>query len=142
MREIIEDGEAMLKITPFDIGKHHIRVRMVVLSRLGSKHFLNAILDTGAPRTEISDRSLILAGFPFEMKDVVPGKFQQTRKYAKVRLKNAKLLGQTLEDWVVHISKFDESWGIDALIGLDFFRQFEVRVNYKKREIATLRLAA
>ena len=27
---------------------------------------------------------------------------------------------------------FEKSWGIDALIGLDFFRSFRVEINYSK----------
>lgn len=57
---------------------------------------------------------------------------QQTRKHSKLRLTQATVLGQTLTDWVVSISKFDESWHVDALIGLDFFRKFKVTVNYKE----------
>ena len=122
----------MRSSTPFNTAEHHIYTRLKIVSARGRTFELRAILDTGAPGTEISDRSLKKIGYPLRPSNLKPKKHQQTRKYSKIRLTQASVLGQTLTDWIVRVSKFDESWQVDALIGLDFFRKFKVTVNYKE----------
>ncbi len=37
----------------------------------------------------------------------------------------------------VYVSHFEKSWGIKALIGLDFFRYFRVTIDYKAGHLIT-----
>lgn len=45
--------------------------------------------------------------------------------------------GYTINHYEVFAFRFDESWGIDALIGLDFFRRFRVTIDYKLGHLIT-----
>ncbi|MFT4924383.1 MAG: hypothetical protein ACI8WB_000461 [Phenylobacterium sp.] len=33
---------------------------------------------------------------------------------------------------IIKTTSFESSWGIDALIGLDFFRRYQLTINYPK----------
>lgn len=44
---------------------------------------------------------------------------------------------QLLKNNVVFVSQFAESWGIDALIGLDFFRKYVVEIDYSRGILIT-----
>ena len=124
-------------LTKFNPTRQHIHVQMLLKSQSGKEVLFNAILDTGAPYTELSARSLAKFGFK-EAKTTLPTKaMQETQKYSKIRLAKVTTLGHRLENWVVYISRFHESWGIDALIGLDFFKRFKVTIDYSKGEILT-----
>jgi len=46
-------------------------------------------------------------------------------------LPQVEICGRHFDLLEVFVSKLDESWGIDALIGLDFFRKFRVTVDYQ-----------
>lgn len=41
-------------------------------------------------------------------------------------------LGSWLSGIEVRVARFYESWGVDALIGLDFFRPFPVKIDYQR----------
>lgn len=56
----------------------------------------------------------------------------QTQKYGKIILPHIQVCGHTIEKLEVFVSHFEKSWGIDALIGLDFLRQFKVEIDYSK----------
>ncbi len=124
----------MPKITAFDSAKPHIYTPLQITGRRGTVLF-NAILDTGAPYTELSDRSLARAGFQDSPANVTLRDFQETQKHPRIRLPVVEILGQHLHDWIVYVSRFDETWGIDALIGLDFFRRFRTTIDYEQGEI-------
>ncbi|OGQ21738.1 MAG: hypothetical protein A3I05_09440 [Deltaproteobacteria bacterium RIFCSPLOWO2_02_FULL_44_10] len=127
----------MSKITRFDAKKQHIHTWMRVKSSSGKEISFSAILDTGAPFTEISDRSLARAGFHTAKSKVQTKDLQETQKYGKIRLPLVTVLGEQLADWVVYVSRFDEKWNIDALIGLDFFRRFRVTIDYAEEILIT-----
>ena len=40
-------------------------------------------------------------------------------------------------DTGAYVSHYEKHWGVDALIGLDFFRQFRVTIDYKVGQIIT-----
>lgn len=97
-----------------------------------------AILDTGAPRTEFSDQFLDFADFitlADDPQSLPPG--QQTKKYGKIILPLLDICGHTLKDFEVLISHFEKSWGMDALVGLDFFRRFRTLIDYRAGHILT-----
>lgn len=98
----------------------------------------DGVIDTGAPKTEFNDAFLKYAGFASSSQSQVsikPG--LQTQKYAKITLPLVRMCGQDIENFEVMVSRFDSSWGIAALIGLDFFRMFRVTIDYKAGQIVT-----
>ena len=42
-----------------------------------------------------------------------------------------------MDGFEVFVSHFEQSWGIDALIGLDFFRRFLVTIDYVNGVLVT-----
>jgi len=124
--------------TPFDADRHHIHLEITVKNSHGIEYSLDAILDTGAPVSEFSDHFLSFTGFiisPDKTVQIKPG--FQSQKYKKILIPEIKICGRIINDYNVYVSQFDESWGIDALIGLDFFRKFIVKVDYSQGMITT-----
>lgn len=125
-------------VTTFDVSKHHIHVEFFVIDAEGIRRAVAGVIDTGAPRTEFSDKFLSYAGFietPIEGISLQPS--LQTKKYSKITLPTLEICQQRIENLEVIVSRFDEIWGIDALIGLDFFRKFRVTIDYKTGQIIT-----
>lgn len=123
-------------ITQFDTKSHHIYIEFAIEVGQHRMDSLRGILDTGASHTELSDHFLHLIGI------AVPSSIklkqnQQTQKYSKLTITSLDLCGHKLHNFPTYISRFEETWGIDALIGLDFFRLFDVRINYKLGQIIT-----
>jgi hypothetical protein len=126
----------MRTVTSFDTAKHHIHVDFIVTDRSGTPFDFSGVIDTGAPWTEFSDEFLIHAGFIAPPDEAVALKPElQTQKYGRVVLPSLTVCGQVIHDLRVMVSRFDESWGIAALIGLDFFRRFRVTVDYARGEL-------
>ncbi len=129
-------------ITLFDTKQHHIHTTFFVTHpETGTRHSFDGIIDTGAPHTEFSDVVLARAGFIKSTKgDIHIKKGLQTQKYGKLMLPAVEICGQTFEQFETFISKLHESWGIDALVGLDFFRKFDVTISYNRGCIITERV--
>lgn len=124
-------------ITHFDTSKHHIHINFFVTDSDGIRERLGGIIDTGAPKTEFND-DFLPYGFikPADNEiSIKPG--LQTQKYGKIVLPSMEICGQTIENFEVMISRFEESWGIAALIGLDFFRRFRITIDYSKGILIT-----
>ena len=118
-------------ITSFDTGQHHIHCEFFITTPRGIKHSVAGILDTGAPKTEFSDQFLVSTGcLASRQEDRRIPSGLQTQKYAKMILPAAEICGYTLQDFEIVVSAFEASWGIDALIGLDFFRRVFVSIDY------------
>lgn len=133
----------MPNITVFDSREHHIRLVGSMNTAEGVDLEFRAILDTGAPRTEFSDQFLVASGLiecAGAKVDVKGG--LQTQKYDKLILSKVKICGHIIDDMKVYVSHFDKHWGVDALIGLDFFRRYRVTVDYGTAHIITEALAA
>lgn len=125
-------------ITLFDTTKHHIHIRFFATDPRGQRHSLDGVLDTGAPRTEFSDKFLEFAGFIKKTnKNIAIKSGLQTQKYGKLILPYVEICGYTIKDFEVFASRFEESWGVDALIGLDFFKRFRVTIDYKAGHLMT-----
>ena len=119
--------------TRFDTSRHHIHVLGQVRNHQGDPSHLEAVIDTGAPWTEVSDKFLLFAGLLDEVEDKItikPG--LQTQKYGRLILPELSVCGQTLTGLEVKVSRFEQNWGIAALIGLDFFRRFPVLIDYDR----------
>lgn len=131
---------AMSSVTTFDTRERYILLPVLVVSRNGQKDEFDALLDTGAPRTEFSDETLWHLGF-LERADenVELPHGMQTKKYGRVVLPHVEICSRPIEGLEVYVSHFEKSWGIKALIGLDFFRRFRVTIDYKAGHILTER---
>lgn len=129
----------MQYITVFNTNRHHIYLKSIIADSNGVVQYFRAVLDTGAPRSEFSDRFLKTIGMlqngDIQEIDIPTG--LQTGKYGSITIPRLECMGQTLTNFQVTISKFEEHWGVDALIGLDFFRQFRVTIDYKAGQIIT-----
>lgn len=124
--------------TPFDTKKHHIYIPFSLVNPLGEQESLLGILDTGAPRTEFSDSFLVHMGFiKASNPNIGISPALQTQKYGKLSLPSIEICGRTIDDFEVLISRFDKSWGVAAIIGLDFFRRFRVTIDYQRGQIVT-----
>ncbi len=128
----------MPNITVFDSNSHHIRLVGAMKTPSGVEYEFRAILDTGAPNTEFSDQFLSVVGL---IKDNEPKIFiesgLQTQKYGKLILPQVKICGHSIQEMQVYVSHYEKHWGVDALIGLDFFRLFRVTIDYKAGHIIT-----
>jgi len=117
-------------ITPFDTNEHHILINVVIDTGHEIHWRIKAILDTGAPWTEISDEFLHNAGIPgYAPKKIAIPEGLQTQRYGKLVLPEIGVCGQTLSNIEVKVARFEPSWGVDALVGLDFFRRFPVTID-------------
>lgn len=128
----------MPTVTGFNTKARYIFLPIFIVSKTGNKMEFDAILDSGAPNTEFSDHALQSAGFLEELQGDVqlkPG--LSTQKYGKTKLPRVEICSHHLADLTVYVSRFEKSWGVDALIGLDFFRRFRVTIDYKKGELTT-----
>jgi hypothetical protein len=124
--------------TAFDINRHHIHLELIVADANDMLHSVAAILDTGAPGTEFSDQFLTYAGFldtADENVSIKPG--LQTQKYGIIELPWVVICGHRISNFEVFVSHFEPSWGIDASIGLDFFRRFLMTIDYANGRLIT-----
>lgn len=131
-------SENMPNITVFDPRAHHIRLVGAMNTRSGSEYEFRAILDTGAPNTEFSDQFLSVVGLikDDESKPSIKHGLQ-TQKYGRLVLPQVKICGHPIQEMQVYVSHYEKHWGVDALIGLDFFRQFRVTIDYKAGHMIT-----
>lgn len=127
----------MQNITTFDTSAPYIYLPVFVASDNNIFHKFDAIFDTGAPRTEFSDAALCYAGFLNETKPMELKSGLQTQKYGKFLMPHLEICGQPVDGLEVFVSHFEKSWGIDALIGLDFLRKFKVEIDFSKGIIVT-----
>lgn len=137
-KALLEGSETMSITSDFDIKAHHIRLFIFLHAPDGSKYKLRAILDTGATTTEVSDRFLDYADLlPLMKQNVHVKEGQETQKYGKITFPKAFICTHEIEDMTVYVSRFKEHWGVDALIGLDFFKKFRVTIDYQKGQLIT-----
>ena len=129
--------------TTFDTTRHHIHLECAIINSEGIKHSFNGILDSGAPRTEFSDLFLLHTGLlakPSSQVEIQPG--SQSQKYGKITIPLIEICNQQLIEFDVFVATFESSWGIDALIGLDFFRRFQLTIDYSEGLIISLPYSA
>jgi len=128
----------MHNYTIFDPDQKYIILPIFVSDKNGEEHLLKAILDTGAPTTEFSDEALEFLGFLDRTKhDVELKRGLQTQKYGRITISHMDICSHHIDNLEVFVSHFEKSWGIDALIGLDFFRKFRTTIDYKKGAVIT-----
>ena len=128
----------MQTTTTFNTSGRYIIIPIFISAKAEVRRRLHAIVATGAPRTEFSDEVLQFVGFPIEQNEKVQIKEGlQTQKYANAIIPKIEICSQTISDLNVYVSRFDKSWGIDALIGLDFFKKFRVTIDSQKGQLIT-----
>ena len=128
----------MKNTTTFDSHLRYIVLPVFVSSPTHDRYKFKAILDTGAPSTEFSDEALKYLGFLDNVNhNIVLKDGLQTQKYDKIVLPDVEVCSQTVKNLEVYVSHFENSWGIKALIGLDFFRRFRVMIDYPLGQILT-----
>ncbi|MDD5674755.1 MAG: retroviral-like aspartic protease family protein [Chitinivibrionales bacterium] len=127
----------MPNITTFNTNAPYIYLSIAVAADNNTFHEFDAIFDTGAPTTEFSDAALYYAGFLGSTKPVILKSGLQTQKYGKIILPQIQICGHSMENLEVFVSHFEKSWGIDALIGLDFLRRFKVEIDFSKGAITS-----
>ena len=127
----------MPTITTFDTSQRYIFLSVFIVATDEKPHEIDALLDTGAPRTEFSDETLQFIGLLKETKNVSLKHSLQTQKYGRVIIPRIEICSHLINNLEVYVSHFDKSWGIKALIGLDFFRRFRTTVDYKAGQILT-----
>jgi hypothetical protein len=124
--------------TSFDSKRHHIHLEIIIRNNQSKEFSVDGILDTGAPWTEFSDQFLHFTGFLDKVGNNTKLKHGlETQKYGKIILPSVEICGSVIKNYEVYVSKFEESWGIDALIGLDFFRKFLVTIDYENGILVT-----
>lgn len=122
--------------TQFDSKRPYIYTEVIVSHPIRGRIDLRAIIDTGAPRTEFADVVLAHVGIiESPRRDIPLQRSLQTQKHGKRTLPSLEVCGQTLSNFEVIVSRFEKSWGIAALIGLDFFRMFRITLDYKSEYI-------
>lgn len=131
----------MRTITPFDTTRHHIYLEFLLTDGSGAAHICNGVLDTGAPWTEFNDAFLAHIGIIPAPSNLARRPGQETAKHTRIQVPSVEICGQRIEDLNAMVSSFDPSWGIAALVGLDFFRLFKVTIDYDEGEIACEPLA-
>jgi hypothetical protein len=130
-------------LTSYDTNQPHIYIELLVTNPTGIIYSVAGILDTGAPYTEFADDFLVYAGFLDHKGDQInlkPG--LQTQKYGKIILPSVIICQHQIASFEVCVSHFEPSWGIDALVGLDFFRRFRVTIDYANGMLLTTPLVA
>jgi hypothetical protein len=119
-------------LIPFDTKRHHIYVEFEIIDHKGIIRNGVGILDTGAPRTEFSDLFLSHAEmFDMHQSEIDLPLGQQSKKYNRVVLPLVSICGYQFQNTEFVVSRFEKSWGIDALIGLDLFRKSRITIDYQ-----------
>lgn len=128
----------MKNTTTFDPQSRYIILPIFVSAADHSRYKFKAILDTGVPSTEFSDEALQYLGFLDNVKHNIELKNGlQTQKYGKIILPHVEICSHAVDNLDVYVSHFERSWGIKALIGLDFFRHFRITIGYRLGQIIT-----
>lgn len=128
----------MKNTTTFDPQSRYIILPIFVSAADHSRYKFKAILDTGAPSTEFSDEVLQYLGFLDNVKYNIKLKGGlQTQKYGKIVLPHLDICSHSVNNLEVYVSHFEKTWGIKALIGLDFFRRFRATIDYQLGQIIT-----
>jgi hypothetical protein len=120
-----------------------IHIEVLLTNPTGIVYSVAGILDTSAPYTEFADDFLVYSGFLETKSDPIslkPG--LQTQKYGKIILPAAIICQHQIDNFEVGVSHFESAWGIEALVGLDFFRRFRVTIDYSNGTLLTTPIAA
>jgi predicted aspartyl protease len=102
---------------------------------------LSLVLDTGASHTVIDFNMLLLAGYDRSLRLKKNVKVQTASKIIdadKFRLDEIKVLDRPMKDFEITTYDFlmqDDLLAYDGVLGLDFFRNTELLIDFKKSEL-------
>ena len=120
----------------FDTNKGQILV-VVKVSAYSIRGEVTLALDTGADVTVIEEH--FLREFGFDTRSGVDGiKLTTASGYGiarKLVVPNFRALGKTRRNFALACYTFPKSIGVDGVLGLDFFRGFDLNINFKTGQI-------
>jgi hypothetical protein len=122
-----------MEVIPFDPQKDLILIRAKLYGPLKERDVLLA-LDTGASGTLISPEFLDDVGYSardaigFSGVSSVVG---QELGY-RLKIKRFEALGFAFDDFLIRAHDFEESSGIDGLLGLNFLKNFNYEIRSKE----------
>ncbi len=102
------------------------------------KALLRLALDTGATGTIVNAGPLVAIGYDPAL---TPNRVQVTTGSgvefaARVELSQLVALGQVRDDFLVLCHTLPPSTGVDGLLGLDFFRDLRLMIDFRKGDLA------
>ena len=113
---------------------------LILVSGLIQGQPITLALDTGASHTVVDFTALLIAGY--SAKDIEQKVHIETAKGiiegSIIPIQNFSVLGQNLPDWSICSYDFIENEilsGIDGVLGLDFFRNRILTIDFQKLEI-------
>ena len=98
---------------------------------------LSMVLDTGAELTVVNSRLLRGMGIPIppDAKRIPLNTASGSQIGLKVVIPKFKALGKTRTNFEIVCYELPKAIGCDGLLGLDFFRGFELNINFKTGQI-------
>ncbi len=122
---------------PFDPKQGLVIVRTELTGPSGNA-LLRFALDTGATGTIVNAGPLVAIGYDPAL---APSRVQVTTGSgvefaARVELMKLAALGQERHDFLVLCHTLPPSTGVDGLLGLDFFRDQTLTIDFKRGELA------
>lgn len=125
--------------TTFNPQQGHIIVRTRIWGSQGDR-FVRLALDTGATSTMISTAILVIVGYD---PSVSPNRIQMTTASGvefvpRLVIDKIEALGQERVNFSVIAHTLPPSASVDGVLGLDFFRNQELTIDFRKG-IITLR---
>jgi hypothetical protein len=107
---------------------------------------LSLVLDTGASHTVVDLNMLLIAGYNKSLRLDKNVKVQTANKIIdadKFKLEEIKVLDRVITQFEVTTYDFlaqDDVLSYDGVLGLDFFRDTKLTINFKKKELTIIPL--
>ena len=121
----------------FDPASTHILVGGVLEGPLGVTRFVRFVIDPGTPHTVVDTPLMDALGFHAGIavgRSTLWGVSGVTEGYV-VRAPRIRVVGKELRDYRVAVHDFAEGLGVEALLGLDFFRGGYLGLDFVTGEI-------
>ncbi|MGH7828715.1 MAG: retroviral-like aspartic protease family protein, partial [Candidatus Binatia bacterium] len=99
---------------------------------------VNLALDTGATWTLVSWEAAVQLGYdPASVRDRTPVTTGSSVEYCpKINLRRLESLGKSVSNLEALCHTLPPTSRVDGLLGLNFLRRFDVRINYKEGYIS------
>jgi hypothetical protein len=121
----------------FDPAGTHIGVQGVVHGPPGTTRLVNFLLDTGTPHAVVDAAIIDALGLGAQAavgRSKLWGVSGSTDGYV-LRVPRLDLLGRSLTQYRLAVHDFSEELGVEALLGLDFFRGTYLGLDFVSGEI-------
>ena len=123
----------------FDPRRQHIVVGGVLEGPEGRTRRIRFIIDPGTPHTVVDTPLMDALGYGANQavgKSSLWGVSGVTEGYV-VRAPRIRVIGKELRDYRIAVHDFAEGLGVEALLGLDFFRGGYLGLDFVSGEITT-----